>query len=418
MHVALVAPNSYSWIVAYFALFAVGNTVILINPDMPVDVLEEQFAYADVSVVCSCCTENHYEQSNSGRKWITFEEMISAEPCSELQLYDWQPHETVAMMFTSGTTGKGKVVEYTAENIFSHLDDLEARQNYQYTKMMLVAPLYHIMGISTVMARIILRYTICIGRGARYIISDIPVLNPSNIMMPPAVLESIVKLLKKAEVEERPKYIGKNLERISVGGAAVNKELLRYMMQLGIVVETGYGMTETAGAGTGCELDENNITTNGKPYGKTQMRVCNGELQIKSPSLMKGCYKDPEETARVIEDGWIHTGDMGYCDDDGYYYITGRKKNVIILSNGENVNPEEIEAAWGTCKAIEECLVYSNGRGICADVYTKDPEAASVYINNYNESMPMYRQVYKVNYTDQPLPKTASGKIIRKENRQ
>ena len=198
----------------------------------------------------------------------------------------------------------------------------------------------------------------------------------------------------------------------------MNKELLRYMMQLGIVLETGYGMTETAGAGTGCEWDENNITTIGKPYGKTQMRVCNGELQIKSPSLMKGCYKDPEETARVIEDGWIHTGDMGYCDDDGYYYITGRKKNVIILSNGENVNPEEIEAAWGTCKAIEECLVYSNGRGICADVYTKDPEVASTYIKSYNESMPMYRQVYKVNYTNQPLPKTASGKIIRKENRQ
>ena len=110
--------------------------------------------------------------------------MISAEPCSELQFHDWQPQETMVMMFTSGTTGKSKVVEYTAENIFSHLDDLEARQNYQCRKMMLVAPLYHIMGISTVMARIILRYTICIGRGARYIISDIPVLNPSNIMIP------------------------------------------------------------------------------------------------------------------------------------------------------------------------------------------------------------------------------------------
>ena len=132
--------------------------------------------------------------------------------------------------------------------------------------------------------------------------------------------------------------------------------------------------------------------------------------------MMKGYYKDPEETAKLFEDGWLHTGDMGYCDKDGYYYITGRKKNVIILSNGENVNPEEIEAQWGACEAIEECMVYSDGKGICADVYTTEPEIADRFIKAYNENMPLYRQVYKINYTTTPLEKTGSGKIKRKAN--
>ena len=107
---------------------------------------------------------------------------------------------------------------------------------------------------------------------------------------------------------------------------------------------------------------------------------------------------------------------MGRCDEEGYYYITGRKKNVIILHNGENVNPEEIEAAFGRCEAIEECLVFGDGKGICADVYASSQEEAAAFIRSYNYKMPKYRQVYKVNYVAEPLPRTGTGKIKRKEN--
>lgn len=252
----------------------------------------------------------------------------------------------------------------------------------------------------------------------RYFLFDLPILNPRVISLVPVALDSLAKIIKKTHTSEiQKKVIGFALTHISVGGAQSNNKTCEFMMEQGFSIQMGYGMTETNGAGTFCILKPSKVNSIGKPYGHTQMRIKNGELQIKSPAIMKGYYKDPEETAKVIVDGWLHTGDMGYCDEDGYYYITGRKKNVIILSNGENVNPEEIEATFGICDAIEESLVYSDGKGICADVFTKDRDVAAAYIKQYNGNMPLYRQVYKVNYTEEPLPKTGSGKIKRKENK-
>ena len=128
---------------------------------------------------------------------------------------------------------------------------------------------------------------------------------------------------------------------------------------------------------------------------------------------MKSYYNDPEETAKIIKDGWLHTGDLGYCDDDGYYYITGRKKNIIILANGENVSPEEIEQELSRCEEILESRVYDDGKKICVDVYTKNEISVEEYIRKYNKTMPLYRKIYQVNCQDTPLEKTASGKIKR-----
>lgn len=416
-HVAIIGSNSYDWIVTFLAISATGNTTVLLNQDLPLETLEEQCKYADVSIVCADSSVFEECAHKSCIKWVCFDELEVGTLFSQEMIYIWNPDETIVMMFTSGTTGKSKAVEFSAGNLESYLNDLDEIFNSDYDRVLLVAPLHHIMGLTSVFARFQRTYCVCIGRGVRYMISDMPVLNPMILQMAPTVLESIVKLLKKTESEEeRQRYIGSNLKRISVGGAAVRLDLCRYMMEIGIVVETGYGMTETTGAGTWGIWDKSNIGTIGKPYGKTEIRIKDGELQMRGPAVMKGYYKDPEETARVIEDGWIQTGDMGYCDENGYYYITGRKKNVIILSNGENVNPEEIEAFLGRCPEILESLVYGDSKGICADIYTENRSVAAAYIREYNENMPMYRQVYKVNYSVGPLEKTASGKIKRKEN--
>ena len=248
-------------------------------------------------------------------------------------------------------------------------------------------------------------------------LADISTLNPTSLSIIPSVLSSLVKLLKSAKSEEeRQRYVGKNLATVAVSGASANPALCRYLMESGFEIQSAYGMTESAGAGTQCVWSEETIGSIGKPYGKTECRIVDGELLLRGPSVMKGYYKDPEETAKLIEDGWLHTGDLAYCDERGYYYLTGRKKNVMILSNGENVNPEEIESKLGECKAILECMVFNDGKGICADVYTDNETDAADFIKRYNESVPLYRQVYKVNYSPTPLEKTGSGKIKRKEN--
>ena len=413
-HVALAASNSYEWMVVFCAISAAGNVVVLLNPELPHELLIQQCAEADARILCS--DHKIVPEQTEQVTWLRFEDLNDSSSASLEKVCVREPDETIIMMFTSGTTGKSKIVEYSMENIVSYLNDLE--ETFLPERGLLVVPLHHILGLMVAICRLWRLNTVCIGRGIRYMISDMPHLNPQSVPMVPTVLESLVKLLKSAKTEaQRKKYIGSNLIHISVGGAGVKLDLCRFMMQMGIMVQSAYGMTETTGAGTSCMWDEQNIGTIGKPYGRTRIRIHEGEIQLKGPSVMKGYYKDPEETAKVIEDGWLHTGDMGYCDENGYYYITGRKKNVIILSNGENVNPEEIEAKWGSCVHIPECMVYSDGKGICADVYTTNREEAAAFIKAYNRNMPMYRQVYKVNYSSEPLEKTSTGKIKRKENK-
>lgn len=415
-HIALAAPNSYQWLVAFMGIVASGNVAVLLNPDLPHEVRLQQCIHGDVTLVCAEDSLIPESPETQGVAWVSFAQLNGAEAMQMEDICSPAPKDTIIMMFTSGTTGKSKAVEFSAENVQSYLEDVKEIMVLP-DKMLLVAPMHHILGLISILFRLGNRQCVCIGRGKRYILADIPVLNPTFVPMVPAVLDSLVKLLKNAKTkEQQQRCIGNCLERISVGGAGVKAESCQFMMQLGIQVMTAYGMTETTGAGTCCFLSEDNIGTIGKTYGRMQIRIEQGELLMKSPAVMKGYYKDPEATAQVIKEGWLHTGDMGYCDEDGYYYITGRKKNVMILPNGENVNPEEVEARLGECEAIRECMVYSDGKGICADVYATDRETAAGYIKEYNDDVPRYRQIYKVNYTQAPLEKTASGKIRRKAN--
>lgn len=417
-HIAIAAPNSYDWIVMFLAITGSGNVAVLLNQDLPEEVIERQCGQADVTAICTDCPERFAGLHDTGMECIGFKEIKKGHPAALDDICCTNPDETAAMMFTSGTTGKSKIAVFTAYNLRSILEDLEEILSLPSLRSALLTfPLYHISGLITVISLLRVHKRICIGRGIRYLLTDIPVLNPSFIPMVPAALNSLVKLLKTVKSEEeRRKYIGSDLAVISVSGASVNPSLCRYMMDLGIEVRFPYGMTESAGAGTNCIWKEDNIGSIGKPYGKTECRIVDGELLLRSPSVMKGYYKDPEETAKILEDGWLHTGDLAYCDENGYYYLTGRKKNVMILSNGENVNPEEIEAAFSECPEILESMVYNDAKGICADVYTKEKAACAAFIRKYNDSVPLYRQVYKVNYSAAPLKKTGTGKIKRKEN--
>lgn len=417
-HIAIVAQDSYEYIAVFLGIAASGNTVVLLNPNLPQEELNWQYQWTDVSWICGADAAELVEKTNAPKQMLlTYGELFGAAPANIESLPGLNDDDTLLMMFTSGTTGKSKAIEISVYNVFTHTEDAVLGTCDGTSRILAVVPLYHVMGLIECFVKLYQKQTVCIGRGARYMIQDMPMLNPDRVSMVPSILESLYKMLKCTDDPKvRQKYIGNNLKHITVGGASVNLKICRLMMEMGFHVQTGYGMTESCGSGTWCIWDAETLGSIGKLYGRTECRIQDGELLLRSPSVMKGYYKDPEATAEVIRDGWIYTGDMGYCDENGNYYLTGRKKNVIILSNGENVNPEEIEAKFGACGDILECLVYSDGKGICADVYAQDEAAAAAYIKAYNAERPFYRQVYKVNFTKEPLEKTGSGKIKRKGN--
>ena len=418
-HIALMAPEDYRFFVMFFAAVLSGNAAVILNPALPNEMLQWQCKKADVSAAYAPATLiGELGDSLPGMRWLACETVREWEAREDTQIACVADDRTVLMMFTSGTTGQSKVVEMTGRN----LEACAVSANCMYeTPGMEIAlhaiPRYHIGGFRSAMVCFNRLETVYIGRGIRYLFMDIPVFNPKCIVVVPAMLDNLVKLLQKARTDaQRERILGTRLRRVCVGGAAVKPQTALFLMDLGIDVDVIYGMTETACIATWCLLDREHLRTVGKPFGGMECKISDGEILVRGPAVMKGYYHDPEETAKVLEGEWIRTGDMGYCDESGFFYLTGRKKNVIILSNGENVNPEEIEAALGAWGSILECMVYGDGKGICADIYTQDRDTAMQDVKAYNENTPTYRQVYKVNYSDEPLPRTGSGKIKRKEN--
>lgn len=414
-HVAICAPNSYAWVVMCFGVLAAGNRALLLNPALPGEMLREQCSRADAEYIWS---SEALAPELASLKTLSFEDCLKGSLLALQQVYVPEGDETVLLLGTSGTTGSSKIVEITTNNLCGCLDNLaESSGKPGLERSLMGMPLFHIGGLVYGMIMLQRLKVLCFGRGLRYLFGDMPVLNPTYIALVPSMLESLEKIMRRnPEPENRAKYLGTGLQRIFVGGASSRNSSCRYLMEQGFALETGYGMTETTGDGTWCEVDQAHVGTIGKPCGNLQWRIQQGELQFKGPSIMKGYYRDPEETARLIQDGWIATGDMGYCDADGYLYLTGRKKNVIILPGGENVNPEEVESRLLEGEGILECLVYGDGRGLCAEVYTRDPEAAQKTIRSYNDAMPLFHQVYKVEYVSRPLEKTGTGKIKRKDS--
>jgi long-chain acyl-CoA synthetase len=323
------------------------------------------------------------------------------------------------MLFTSGTTGKSKAVEITASNLRYSIKNFEEPFTLDgMDRILTPIPYYHIFGFLHVAETLNYGKTVCIGRGIRYLFLDMAVLNPDMLNTVPAILESLTKSLKRNTSEQAvQRYVGRNLKLITYGGALLKPNICHFLIDLGLKMYVCYGMTEISCGATWADVDKEHAGTAGKFCEYIQHRFEDGELLVTGPTLMKGYYKDPEETAKVLENGWLHTGDLGHCDEDGYFYLTGRKKNVIILSNGENVNPEEIEIKLGACEAVIECLVDGDEKGICADIYTDDPDRVQQFIKEYNKKVPMYYQIYKVNCQSVPLEKTGIGKIKRKERK-
>lgn len=414
-HIALGAKNSYEWYIVFFAALLTGNTAVLLDANLPAEEILYRAGYADTDYIF--CEDNTAEIFKGDTiTCLSREDFLEAESISSDEIYSWKKDELMCLLFTSGTLGTNKAVMLSAGNMQICMSGL--MDKFEVERTLLVLPLYHIGGIGGTLYLLAGGKTVCIGRGIKYFFQDLPKMNPNHILMVPGIMNNLVRIMKNhPDKEERKKYIGANLRCLGVGGAVSEEEVCRYLIREGFHLSTGYGLSETAGIGMMGMMTEDRLKSIGQIEEGMKCRIENGEILLSGDAVMLGYYKDPEATRKAVRDGWLYTGDLGYQDKDGWYYLTGRKKNVIILSNGENVSPEQLEETLYQSEAIKECMVYSVPKGICADVYTDDQKAAKQYIEEYNQSVPTYRQIFRVNYSEIPLEKTGSGKIKRKENR-
>ena len=218
--------------------------------------------------------------------------------------------------------------------------------------------------------------------------------------------------------------LGGKLQTIYCGGAYLNPKFIKEFKAYGIQVLQGYGMTESAPR-ISCNYSwlykEESV---GQLLPGVQAKVVEGEIWVKSDSIMKGYYKDPKATAETLVNGWLKTGDLGNIDKDGFVYINGRKKNLIILSNGENVSAEKIENKLYEAPLISEVLVYGENNLITAEIYPNEQyreeagiddcqQALQEIIDKINQNVPLYKRIHTLKIRDTAFEKTTSKKIKR-----
>ena len=257
---------------------------------------------------------------------------------------------------------------------------------------------------------------------------------PTIMRIVPSICKSVLTRIKIAERkhpelskrEAAELVVGKNFRRMIAGSAFLSAALIDEFEKYGITARQGYGMSECSPRISTSDFSDECKYSNGKLLGTDEVRVQDGEIQVKGPSVMLGYYKKPERTKEAFtQDGFLHTGDLGYIEGD-HIYLVGRKKNLIILSNGENISPEEIENCFVDDGIIKEIVVFAEGDSIIAEIFPDELLAASIGISDIeqevgkivdrvNMTLNPDRQIYSYRLRKEPFKRTSTGKIKRTE---
>lgn len=262
-----------------------------------------------------------------------------------------------AIFFTGGTTGapKGSVLPHRAlmRGAFNAIFAPGKQLGFHRTVCLL--PLSHVFGlIRATLGSMYVGGLWYSAEDAKATIGKLPMIKPTILTLVPGLCDVLYGLTKLYGVQ----FLGGELKTIISGAANVPPRLIQAFDEIGIDLLAGYGLTESANLTTGNKDVKTHPTSVGKVYDGQEVKIVDGEIWIKGDNIFLGYYNQPEETAKALtEDGWLKTGDLGRFDEDGFLYITGRIKNVIILSNGENISPEVIEEPFYKCAALKDCLV-------------------------------------------------------------
>lgn len=417
-HIGILAHNSYRTMVCLFGIMLGGGIAVPMNPDDTWDNIQEKIIFADADRLLA--DESAYEMFDLNK----YEDMLldmngssqnkSLSPDHECSGTD----DPCFMIFTSGVTGKNKCALLSRKNIFAPMQAfIKAAEeecgalSVPIVREMVMQPFYHVSGIATVMNGNLMGFTLNLCNSLKNIYRDLKVMESDYSLVMPVVLEDFYKKIKRGQVE---KLCG--LRALYCGGASVDSDMFQTFADVGISVAQAYGMTEIFGGGTtNTSGRADKIQSVGVPGIGCKLKIEDGEICLKSDAVMLGYYKDEEATAEAIRDGWLHTGDLGYLDEDGFLYLTGRKKNLIILSNGENVSAEELEGELLKNPDIRETVVREKNDRICAEIYCDDDRRETIrnYISEANRGKPFWKRITEVEFREKPFERTGTGKIVR-----
>ena len=424
--IVLLSRNCYEFCVASYGIILAGGVLVTLNQKKTWEELEYELGLVEPVLILNdgidygCRAELEAAYGPKLRPMDCYKDTAPGE------LTNCAGHDDLMMlMFTSGTTGRSKGVMLSERNMCASLHTYsEVAENWITNRLpagqklplshMTLLPLFHMACFVCVMSYPPAGWALNLCGDIRDFYRDLGLMHSDVMASAPMLVETIYNDMKRGRVSRL-----NGLWDLCCSSAALDPKMLLELAQNGFVVNQCYGMTETFGDGIlNFTQVEKHMSAVGKPDDHVQYKLDEtGEICIKGDCVMLGYYKDPEATEEVIDaDGWFHTGDLARMDEEGFYYITGRKKNLIILASGENVSPEELEKKLALCPAITECIVKEKGQKICAVIYCPEDKQEEVraFVIEVNRSLPLYKRISAVEFTVEPLPRNALGKLLRK----
>ena len=494
--VVVIGNNRYEWCVSYFATTCGNMVVVPIDKALPDNEIETLIKRSEAEAIIfdkkylEVAKRSQQDDSTNLKILIcmdeiqekevkTFNELVKEgtkqiiEGDKKYDNIEIDENQMSIMLFTSGTTSEPKAVMLSQANICANISNIACWVKlYPNDVLLSFLPIHH-----TFESTITFLYGFYSGSqvafcdGLKYIQKNLAEYKVTVFVAVPLILETMYKKIQKG-IEEKGKTklintmtkisntllkakidirkivfkqvldnFGGHLRVVLYGAAPMNKETIIGFNNLGISLVQGYGLTETSPVVTAETDKEKRPGSVGLALANLNLRIDNpdkdgvGEIAVKGPSVMLGYYKNEEKNKEVLKDGWFSTGDYGYIDEDGFVYVTGRKKDIIVLKNGKNVYPQEIEFLINKIPYVAESLVYSRDKDttdtmLCAKiVYDKDAivqdlgeKSEAEYqdciwqeVKNINQELPIFKRIKHISITTEPLKKTTTQKVKRYE---
>ena len=487
--VAVIGDNSYPWFQAFLAIVCGGGVAVPLDKGFTATELQgclerskvkalfydekHEKLVREVTDEMNAVSESPirlYKLTGEGEmlsSMIARGEKAIQEGSTEFRDAQISASDMAVILFTSGTTSMSKAVMLSHDNIMSNIIDMQNYEKFYVSDVnMAFLPLHHSFGLVGVLVFMASGACSVFCDGLKYITKNLAEYGVTVFVGVPLLVENMYKKIwqkiRKEGMESKVNFglsltklpgfnciavrrrifskiidgLGGQLRLIICGAAPLLRETAKGLNAFGIVTIQGYGLTETSPVLTAERPEDLAAGSVGCPIPRVEIRIEDadengiGEIAAKGPNVMMGYLEQPEETAKVITDGWFHTGDLGRLDEGGHLWITGRKKNVIVMKNGKNVFPEEIESLMDALPYMAESLIFArekhNDLVLWAKIVYKPEylEAEGIGFNELvemvredltkiNEKLPKYKEIRRFLLTDEPMIKTTTQKVKR-----